>query len=83
MLFAEKPGKFSAFAFFSLLKTSFRNIEYNGLKGAAVPKSVHIFKSTDGTDNGTKKVPSYSTAALLHRGTAQLWFNTQQMPMII
>ena len=34
-------------------------------KVTTVPKIVLLWKSTDVTDNGTKKVPRYSTAVLL------------------
>ena len=64
MLFAEKPGKFSAFALLSLIKKSYRIIEKNGLKSNDDTKIGAFFKSIDRTDNGTKKVRRYSTAVL-------------------
>ena len=41
-------------------------------KVSTVPKTVQFLKSNDGTDNGTKKVPRYSTAVQKYRGTAHL-----------
>ena len=62
MLFAGNPGKFSAFAFLSLFKKSYRNIEENGLQSNDDTENGTFFSSIDGINNGTKKVPLYSTA---------------------
>ena len=43
-------------------------------KISTVPKTVQFLKSNDGTDNGTKKVPRYSTVVQKYRGTALLCF---------
>ena len=64
--------KFSALAFKVHSKKRYRNIDQNSQKSNDGTKNGTFLKSIKVTDNGPKKVPRYTTAMLLFRGTAQL-----------
>ena len=74
MLFAENLGRFSDFILLSLFKKVTEISSETVQKVTTVPKSVSLFKSVDGTDNGTKKVGYRATFVPLY--PAQLWAST-------